>query len=79
MLRAVELGRNHMEMRDPGTIAGGRPALLRQGRTNRRPETHESLDAVRMGHTMREKETWRFLWWGGMWSRDQEKNRPNVP
>lgn len=36
MLRALELGRNHMEMRDPGTIAGGRPpALLRQSKGQR--------------------------------------------
>lgn len=52
-----------MEMRDPGTIAGGRPpALLRQGKTKQRPETHESLDTGRMGLTMRGKETQNKGW-----------------
>ena len=51
-----------MEMRDSGTVAGGRPpALLRQGKT--KPEKHESLDTVRMGHMMRGKETRSNGWW----------------
>lgn len=51
------------------TIAGGRsPALRRQSKDQRHVKTWTL-------------EEWD-LWWGergGMWSRDQEKNSPNVP